>query len=90
MFEIKRVKDALREIGVVGINVCEVRRHGRQGGTMLTGYTGTIRWVCCPRYNSISCSVTIMWIKTAETIHRATVTGQEGGIASSSSILWRM
>jgi nitrogen regulatory protein P-II 1 len=30
------VKDALREIGIVGMNVYEVRGHGRQGGKNLS------------------------------------------------------
>jgi nitrogen regulatory protein P-II 1 len=35
------VKDALRELGIVGMNVHEVRGHGRQGGITLAGRTGT-------------------------------------------------
>jgi nitrogen regulatory protein P-II 1 len=35
------VMAALREIGIVGMNVSEVRGHGRQGGIELVGRTGT-------------------------------------------------
>ena len=38
------VMAALREIGIVGMNVCEVRGHGRQGGIELVGRTGRY-WV---------------------------------------------
>jgi nitrogen regulatory protein P-II 1 len=31
------VKDALKRIGIVGMNVVEVRGHGRQGGVVLEG-----------------------------------------------------
>jgi len=34
------VKDALRKIGIVGLNVTEVRGHGRQGGILLSGRAG--------------------------------------------------
>lgn len=34
------VKDALRKIGIVGLNVIEVRGHGRQGGISLSGRAG--------------------------------------------------
>jgi len=35
------VKDALREIGIVGLNVFEIRGHGRQGGVTLVGRSGS-------------------------------------------------
>src|SRR5215216_3374600 len=35
------VKEALRELGIIGMNVFEVRGHGRQGGLELAGRTGT-------------------------------------------------
>ena len=34
------VKEALLQVGIVGMNVFEVRGHGRQGGITLTGRTG--------------------------------------------------
>ncbi|MFZ2089221.1 MAG: P-II family nitrogen regulator [Desulfobaccales bacterium] len=35
------VKEALREIGIVGLNSFEIRGHGRQGGITLAGRSGT-------------------------------------------------
>jgi nitrogen regulatory protein P-II 1 len=35
------VKEALKELGIVGLNIFEVRGHGRQGGLELAGRTGT-------------------------------------------------
>ena len=35
------VKEALREIGIVGLNSFEIRGHGRQGGVSLAGRSGT-------------------------------------------------
>ncbi len=43
------VKDALRNIGIVGMNVTEVRGHGRQGGIVLAGRTGTYQVDLLPR-----------------------------------------
>ena len=43
------VKDALRKIGIVGMNVTEVRGHGRQGGIVLAGRTGTYQVDLLPR-----------------------------------------
>jgi nitrogen regulatory protein P-II 1 len=43
------VKDALRSIGIVGMNVVEIRGHGRQGGIVLTGRTGTYQIDMLPR-----------------------------------------
>ncbi len=43
------VKEALRRIGIVGMNVSEVRGHGRQGGIVLTGRSGTYQVDMLPR-----------------------------------------
>lgn len=43
------VKDALARIGIVGMNVVEVRGHGRQGGIVLAGRTGSYRVDMLPR-----------------------------------------
>lgn len=37
------VKEALQVIGIVGMNVSEVRGHGRQGGITLVGRSGTYK-----------------------------------------------
>ena len=43
------VKQALFDIGIVGMNVTEVRGHGRQGGIELAGRTGTYKVDFLPR-----------------------------------------
>lgn len=43
------VKEALRKIGIVGMNVSEVRGHGRQGGVVLSGRQGTYQVDLLPR-----------------------------------------
>ncbi len=43
------VKEALRKIGIVGMNITEVRGHGRQGGIVLAGRTGTYQVDLLPR-----------------------------------------
>jgi len=43
------VKEALREIGIIGMNVCEIRGHGRQGGIELAGRSGTYRVDLLPK-----------------------------------------
>jgi nitrogen regulatory protein P-II 1 len=43
------VKEALYKIGIVGMNVSDVRGHGRQGGIVLSGRTGTYRVDMLPR-----------------------------------------
>ena len=35
------VKEALKEIGIMGLNVFEIRGHGRQGGISLVGRSGS-------------------------------------------------
>lgn len=39
--KVNDVKDALAEIGIVGLNMFEVRGQGRQGGIQLAGRAGT-------------------------------------------------
>ncbi len=39
--KVNDVKDALSEIGIVGLNIFEIRGHGRQGGIKLAGRSGT-------------------------------------------------
>jgi nitrogen regulatory protein P-II 1 len=43
------VKSALRKIGIVGMNIFEVRGHGRQGGITLSGRNGTYQVDMLPR-----------------------------------------
>jgi len=47
--KVNDVKDALGEIGIVGLNMFEVRGHGRQGGIQLVGRAGTYQINMLPK-----------------------------------------
>jgi nitrogen regulatory protein P-II 1 len=47
--KLNEVKDALHNIGIIGMNVIDVRGHGRQGGIVLAGRTGTYQVDLLPR-----------------------------------------
>jgi nitrogen regulatory protein P-II 1 len=72
------VKEALYKIGIIGMNVMEVRGHGRQGGVELSGRTGTYRVDLLPRVqlNIILSDHNVE--KTIETIQQAAQTGNIG------------
>jgi nitrogen regulatory protein P-II 1 len=72
------VKEALRKIGIVGMNVIEVHGHGRQGGITLAGRTGTYQVDMLPRvqFNIILSDHNVE--KTIETIQQAARTGNVG------------
>ncbi len=72
------VKEALAAIGIVGMNVLEVRGHGRQGGIELTGRIGTYKVDLLPRVqlNIILSDHNVE--KTIETIQQAAQTGNIG------------
>ena len=72
------VKRALHEIGIVGMNVAEVQGHGRQGGIVLAGRTGTYQVDMLPRMqlNIVLSDHNVE--KTVEAISEATRTGQTG------------
>lgn len=72
------VKQALYDIGIVGMNVIEVRGHGRQGGIELAGRTGTYKVDFLPRVqlNIILSDHNVE--KTIETIQEAAQTGSIG------------
>jgi nitrogen regulatory protein P-II 1 len=72
------VKDALRLIGIVGMNVVEIRGHGRQGGIVLTGRSGSYQIDLLPRVqiNVILSDHNVE--KTIKTIIEAAQTGQNG------------
>jgi nitrogen regulatory protein P-II 1 len=72
------VKDALREIGIVGLNVSEVRGHGRQGGIELS-WRGTVYQMdLLPKVqvNIILSDHNVE--RTIEAIIKAARTGKEG------------
>ena len=72
------VKDALRRIGIVGMNVGEVRGHGRGGGIVLAGRTGTYQIDLLPRIqiNIVLSDHNVE--KTVETICQAARSGRNG------------
>ena len=72
------VKEALADIGIVGMNVMEVRGHGRQGGIELAGRIGTYKVDLLPRVqlNIILSDHNVE--KTIETIQQAAQTGNIG------------
>lgn len=72
------VKDALRRIGIVGMNVIEIRGHGRQGGIVLTGRTGSYQVDLLPRVqiNIVLSDHNVE--KTIKTIVETAQSGQNG------------
>jgi len=72
------VKDALRKIGIVGLNVTEVRGHGRQGGISLSGRAGDYHIDLLPRYqfNIVLSDHNVE--KTVQAIVQAAHTGNTG------------
>ncbi len=76
--KLNAVKQALYDIGIVGMNVTEVRGHGRQGGIELAGRIGTYRVDLLPRVqlNIVLSDHNVE--KTIETIQQAAQTGNIG------------
>lgn len=72
------VKEALRKIGIVGMNVIEVRGQGRQGGIVLTGRTGAYQIDMLPKLqiNIILSDHNVE--KTVEAIIKAARSGNMG------------
>jgi nitrogen regulatory protein P-II 1 len=72
------VKEALREIGIVGLNVFEIRGHGRQGGITLVGRSGSyqVDMLIKIQLNIILSEDNLE--ETIETILDAASTGQTG------------
>ena len=72
------VKEALRKIGIVGMNVTEVRGHGRGGGIVLAGRTGTYQVDLLPKiqFNIVLSEHNVE--KTVETICQAANSGRNG------------
>ena len=72
------VKEALREIGIVGLNVFEIRGHGRQGGITLVGRSGSyqVDMLIKIQLNIILSEDNLE--ETIETILNSASTGQTG------------
>ena len=82
------VKDALLEIGIVGMNVFEVRGHGRQGGIEMSWRGTAYKMDLLPKIQLNIVLTDRNVEKAVDAISRAARTGQEG-TASSSSTRWR-
>jgi nitrogen regulatory protein P-II 1 len=76
--KLEDVKQALNDIGIVGMNVIEVHGHGRQGGVTLAWRTGTYKLDMLPRYqlNIVLSDHNVE--KTVEAIRQAAFTGEVG------------
>ncbi len=72
------VKDALHAIGIIGMNVSEIRGHGRQGGIKLTGRNGDYTVDLLPRIqlNIVLSDKNVD--KTVEVIRTSAATGRIG------------
>ena len=72
------VKDALHEIGIVGMNVFEIRGHGRQGGIPLSWRGTSYRMDLIPKVqiNIVLSENNVE--KTIDAIIKAARTGKEG------------
>jgi len=72
------VKDALREIGIVGMNCFEVLGHGRQGGIRLEGRAGSYAVDLLPKMQLNIVLSDHNVARTVEAIRKAAYTGDEG------------
>jgi nitrogen regulatory protein P-II 1 len=72
------VKEALKKIGIVGMNIFEVQGHGRQGGVTLAGRSGTFQIDMLPRIQLNIVLSDHNVDKTIRTICEAAATGSEG------------
>ncbi len=72
------VKDALREVGIVGMNVHEVHGHGRQGGIELSWRGTSYQMDLLPKIqiNIVLSDHNVQ--RTVDTIIKAARTGKEG------------
>ncbi|MCX6049820.1 MAG: P-II family nitrogen regulator [Chloroflexi bacterium] len=74
----EEVKQALYDIGIVGMNVVEVHGHGRQGGVTLAWRTGTYKVDMLPKFQLNVVLSDDNVDKTVETIRKAAYTGEQG------------
>ncbi|MCB2185715.1 MAG: P-II family nitrogen regulator [Deltaproteobacteria bacterium] len=72
------VKDALRDLGIVGMNVVEIRGHGRQGGISLSGRSGKYRVDMLPKLQINIILSDQNLDETIATILKAGQTGEAG------------
>ncbi len=72
------VMDALRQIGIVGLNIFEIRGHGRQGGITLVGRSGTYQVNLLPKIQLNIILSDRNLEDTIEALLRSAHTGEEG------------
>lgn len=72
------VKEALRQIGIVGLNSFEIRGHGRQGGISLAGRSGTYQVDMLPKMQLNIILSEHNLEETIEAILSAAYTGEPG------------
>ena len=77
-FKLDDVKEALHEIGIAGMSVCEIRGQGRQGGIELVGRSGSyqVDMLTKIQINIILSDHNVQ--KTIDTIITAAQTGEKG------------
>jgi nitrogen regulatory protein P-II 1 len=72
------VKNALKELGIVGLNVFEIRGHGRQGGIKLAGRSGSYQVDLLPKYQINIVLSEHNLEETIEAILKSAYTGETG------------
>jgi nitrogen regulatory protein P-II 1 len=76
--KVNDVREALNDIGIVGMNMFEVRGHGRQGGIQLVGRAGTYQVNMLPKIQ-INIVLTKRNVDAAiEAILKSAYTGETG------------
>ena len=76
--KVNDVKDALSEIGIVGLNIFEIRGHGRQGGIKLAGRSGSYTVDMLPKIQVNIVLSDRNLDATIDAILRAAYTGEQG------------
>jgi len=76
--KLNEVKEALKEMGIVGLNVFEIRGHGRQGGISLVGRSGSYQVDLLPKIQVNIVLSEQNLEEVIDTILRSACTGEAG------------
>lgn len=76
--KVNEVREALREIGILGMNMFEIRGRGRQGGIVLSGRSGSYVVDMLPKVQLNIILSDYNLDQTIEAIVKAAKTGEEG------------
>jgi nitrogen regulatory protein P-II 1 len=76
--KVNDVKEALREIGIVGLNIFEIRGHGRSGGIKLVGRSGSYTVDMLPKIQVNIILSEHNLEETIEAILKSAYTGEAG------------